>query len=762
MGEHRDGPVPPSPLPKLPGTPSVRELELEEECRQLRLAQRISRVGSWRMDLADRRLTASDELLALYGVDRAGFGRPDGSLVDNVHDDDRHLLIGAVARLADGGAPMNVRYRVTRVSDGLERWFDARGIAETDPTGAIAHVIGTVTDVTELVHAELESREVHTELTQAHGYQQAVIAATPDAIHIYEVAHKQLSRANRSGLPLIGYTDEEVEVMSGRSLERFVPPEDLLELQQAFVASERLPDGEVLRLRHRVRHNSGELRWMSRRMTPFARNDDHTISLVLVVSRDVTDVVAVEEQLEHAALHDELTGLPNRRLIRDRLESALQRHLHGTQPAILICDLDGFKRINDSHGHPVGDEVLVQAARRLVAATRPEDTVARMGGDEFAILLEISPEHDGVALAARVAERIATAIAEPIRSGAVEHSVSVSIGIRLAEPGVAAEALLSDADAAMYFVKAHGAGGHAFYDPAHRPDTAGLDRIERHIRRALAEDTVEVYYQPIVNPHTNAVHGVEALLRLRDDDGSFLDTARVVEVAERTGMIAALDARMLRIACAQAARWRRDPVHRALVLKLNRSVKDITQPGFYHRITDELARSGLAPHALTLEITETVLLDATAENLVDLRALNADGIGLAIDDFGTGYASLRYLAELPITCIKIDRSFTGRLPSDETSMTLVRTTIGLAEQLGIKCIVEGVETTEQLDALSGFDRLLIQGYLFARPQSATVPLSPIIAPNRMAQRQENPEDRGPGMDSPAAAPGAVRRPLTAA
>ncbi|MGX7679040.1 putative bifunctional diguanylate cyclase/phosphodiesterase [Jatrophihabitans sp. DSM 45814] len=700
----------------------------DEECRQLRQAQRISRVGSWHYELASCRLTVSDALLELYGLDRSSFSGQYAALDECVHPDDSAPLVEATQLLRDTGEPMIMRYRVIRAVDGVQRWFDAKGIAEHAIDGRIASLAGTVTDVTELVQTEIRARQAHAELSQAHNYQRAVITATPDAIHVYDVGSRSLTRANKSDRPLIGFTDEMATVMRGALLNRLVPAEDVRLLDSAFAAAQKLPDGDVTQLRHRVSHGDGEIRWLSRRLTPFARDAEGQVNLILVISRDVTDVVEVEQRLEHAALHDELTGLPNRRLIRDRLEHSLDRASRGGHIAVLICDLDGFKRINDGHGHRTGDDVLIQAAQRLVDATRTGDTVARMGGDEFAVVLDIPQDEDPGPLADKVARRIAAAIAKPIHAGGIEHALSISIGICLTDDDATAESLLSDADTAMYHVKSRGANGHAFFQPFQRPDTAGRDYIERHLRRALAEDTVEVYYQPIVDPRSNALHGVEALVRIRDDDGAFLNTAQIVDVAEHTGLITALDERVLHMACMQAAAWRRTPEHADLMLDLNRSVKDITKPGFFERITDALSQSGLDPRALTLEITETVLLDANEDNLADLRALNNLGIGLAIDDFGTGYASLRYLAELPITCIKIDRSFTSRLPCDPTSMTLVRATVGLAEQLGINCIVEGVETTRQLNALPDYDSLLIQGYLYARPQSPAQSLAALIAP----------------------------------
>ncbi len=221
----------------------------------------------------------------------------------------------------------------------------------------------------------------------------------------------------------------------------------------------------------------------------------------------------------------------------------------------------------------------------------------------------------------QIAMRIGEEISRPIRFGHHEHAVSMSIGIRIDDDESTAETLVSDADAAMYYVKKHGANGYALYDPSQRPDAAGLDRIEREIRRALADDSVEVFYQPIVNPNTNRVHGVEALVRIRDRDGAYLNASHVIDVAERTGLITALDERVLALACAQATAWRATAEHRDLTLNINRSVKDITKPGFYERIMQALADSGLEPTALTIEITETVLLDATESNLADLRAL---------------------------------------------------------------------------------------------------------------------------------------------
>ena len=504
-----------------PASGPASDADLDEELRRLHLAQRISRVGSWNYELGAPALTVSDVLLELYGLERSAFSGKYEVLDQCVHPDDRASVVEATQRLTQTGEAMTIRYPIIRANDGALRWLDARGVVERDADGAVTQMAGTVADVTELVEAEINAYEAHAELSKSLSHQQAVIAATPDAIHLYDVATKHLSRANRSGKPLIGFTPEVVQVLGGHDLYELMPDQDVLDLERAFGQANDLPDGEVVSLRHRVRHYDGEIRWVSRRLTPFARDEADVVTSILVVSRDVTDVVAVEERLQRAALHDELTGLPNRRLLHDRLEHALRRIARGGHIAVLICDLDGFKRINDNYGHSVGDAVLNLAAERLITATRAEDTVARIGGDEFAIILDIPEHQEPLVLAETIGARIASLIAEPIQAGGLDHTLSVSIGIRIADDTATADTLLSDADAAMYHIKAHGGNGHRFFELAHRPDTATHGRLERAIRRALTDDAVEVFYQPIVNPVTNAIYGIEALLRLRDNAGSF-------------------------------------------------------------------------------------------------------------------------------------------------------------------------------------------------------------------------------------------------
>jgi diguanylate cyclase (GGDEF)-like protein/PAS domain S-box-containing protein len=484
--------------------------------------------------------------------------------------------------------------------------------------------------------------------------------------------------------------------------------------------------GAPLANRHRVyRVNDGELRWLDARG---ARLQDGPVSRVAGSVIDVTEQVLAAASLEHAALHDPLTGLPNRRLVVDRLERALDRSEREGDVAVLFCDLDGFKRVNDVHGHHAGDGFLIEAAARIGAATRSGDTVGRMGGDEFVVICAVPRGEDAAELADLIAGRIGRAMSEPITVDGLEHRATVSTGICLAHQSDNADTVLRNADVAMYAAKARGKNGYAMFDATLRTDALDRDNMERKIRLALVEDTLEVHYHPIVEPGTGRVRALEALVRVPDGEGRYLDAFQAVSVAEQTGIVSALDERVLRLACAHVAAQRTQPGHSELAVTVNRSAAEVARPGFYDRITDAVAATDLDPHALTIEITETVLLDAGTQAIADLRRLRSDGIGIAIDDFGTGYASLRYLATLPINCLKVDRSFTAGLPHDPTCTTIVRATLGLAADLGMDCVVEGVETIEQLNALPDNAHLLVQGFLYARPQPASASLPTHLAP----------------------------------
>jgi diguanylate cyclase (GGDEF)-like protein/PAS domain S-box-containing protein len=432
--------------------------------------------------------------------------------------------------------------------------------------------------------------------------------------------------------------------------------------------------------------------------------------------------------------------LPNRRLLSDRLGLALKRQSRtGVPLAVLYCDLDGFKRVNELGGHPAGDEVLQVVASRITALLRGEDTLARVGGDEFVIIIEPVSHHESSSnahlsmqdIALAVAQRICDVVAEPISYQARLYHVSASVGIAIASAGEDPEEIIRNADAAMYRAKGMGKARAELYDRSVQAATDGFTRSESALRASLGPTRqrpaegrsvprtgaeLAVYYQPVFDLANQQLVSVEALARLHDDNLVPISPEQFVPVAEETGLIRELGRAVLDIACHDLSRWHADyPNWGHLNLAVNVSARQGSDD-LVDDVIGALERNGLAPEVLTLELTESVLLQADRSTMTALRTLRAKGVKIAIDDFGTGYASLTYLARLPVTAVKIDRSFTAGLPHDQVSATIVLAVRGLARDLRLDCIVEGIETDEQLLALP--DGVFGQGYLLGRPMPA--------------------------------------------
>jgi diguanylate cyclase (GGDEF)-like protein len=433
----------------------------------------------------------------------------------------------------------------------------------------------------------------------------------------------------------------------------------------------------------------------------------------------------LEVALSQQALRDSLTGLANRALFRDRVAHALARLAREApvagepqRVAVLFVDLDGFKAVNDRFGHHDGDRLLQGVAARLLNATRGSDTVARFGGDEFAVLLENAR---GPADALTVAERVVTALGAPIalgdrgdRSAGREARVGASVGVAFAESGVDADTLLRRADAAMYQAKTEGKGRVSMFHPALAAATDERLALEADLAGALERGELTLAYQPIVAMETGAARGVEALLRWHHPTRGPVPPARFVPIAESCGLIGPLGRWVLDEACRSAAAWPA-PAGEPLGVAVNVSGRQLDDPSFPSYVAAALAESGLAPERLTLEITESALMRDTDAALATLGALKTLGVRLAVDDFGTGYCSLRYLQRFPIDVLKIDKSFVDGIAHDAHDAALARTIVSLAEQLHLHTVAEGIEHPEQRERLRAMGCEVGQGYLFARP-----------------------------------------------
>jgi diguanylate cyclase (GGDEF)-like protein/PAS domain S-box-containing protein len=438
------------------------------------------------------------------------------------------------------------------------------------------------------------------------------------------------------------------------------------------------------------------------------------------IARDITERKGAEEKLLHIAFHDSLTGLPNRALFTDhlKLSVAASKRTPASLFAVLFLDLDRFKVINDSLGHPVGDELLVSIARRLEHGLRAGDTVARLGGDEFAILLN-NLDHPEDAL--RVAERVQEQLAEPLQIGGYEVFTTASIGIALSTTGYTNEEdVLRDADTVMYRAKSQGAARYEVFDQVMHARVCALLKLENDLRRAIERKEFCLYYQPIVALAAGRISGFEALVRWRHPERGLVLPSEFIPLAEETGLIVPLGMWVLEAACRQMQEWHAlSPLHRGLKVSVNLSGRQFAQADLLERITRVLSETRFDPRCLQLELTESVVMDnakAIVALMGDLRAL---GLELAIDDFGTGYSSLSYLQRFPIHTLKIDRSFISpHGDEDRDNAEIVRTIILLARNMGKDVVAEGVETEEQLARLRALGCDYAQGYLFSRPQDA--------------------------------------------
>jgi diguanylate cyclase (GGDEF)-like protein/PAS domain S-box-containing protein len=431
----------------------------------------------------------------------------------------------------------------------------------------------------------------------------------------------------------------------------------------------------------------------------------------LATHEDITERQRSEERIAHMARHDALTDLPNRVLLRERLEHELKRVKRGECLAVLCLDLDQFKGVNDALGHPVGDELLKLVSVRLRGCTREIDTVARLGGDEFAIIMTQMQQPTD---AASLSKRIRDSVTRPYQIDGHQIVTDISIGISVAPiDAVAPDSLLRNADMALYGAKADGRGTYRFFEPEMNTRMKARRELEMDLRKALLAKEFELHYQPLVNLQTNDVNAFEALLRWDHATRGMVSPVEFIPIAEETGLIVPLGEWVLKTACEEAVNW---PDH--IKVAVNLSPAQLNNRNLLNMVTAALAESGLSAHKLQLEITETVLLQNTFSTLATLHELRRMGVQIALDDFGTGYSSLSYLRSFPFDKIKIDRSFIQDLSNGAEPLAIVHAVAGLAKCLNMTSTAEGVETQQQLEMLQSVGCTEMQGYLFSRARPA--------------------------------------------
>jgi diguanylate cyclase (GGDEF)-like protein/PAS domain S-box-containing protein len=509
----------------------------------------------------------------------------------------------------------------------------------------------------------------------------------------------------------------EPERLVGVQLDELVHPDDAKRVGSLLASVCAQPPGKPVTGEFRVRHARHGWREVEALATNLLAEAE--VGGIVLNVRDISERKSFQAELEHQAFHDTLTGLPNRALFRNRVGHALAGQRRSRLPvAVLFLDVDDFKWVNDSLGHSAGDEVLQELARRLEDCMRPVDTAARLGGDEFAILVHDS---ESELQAVEIAQRLMDAIARPIAIAGRAVTIASSVGIAFSDQGMAsprdADELLRNADAAMYMAKENGKNQHRIFEPEMHAKALARLELKADLQRAIEAGEFTLRYQPIVDLHDGRMAGMEALLRWEHPTRGTVPPLEFVPLLEDTGLIVTVGRQVLAEACAWGATMQRECPHEPpLSMAVNVSVAQLQRPEFVQEVAEAVNESGILPSSLTLELTESVMMDDMELSLLRLGELRALGVKLAIDDFGTGYSSLNYVRRFPVDILKIDRSFLADRNPEVTELTAA--IVQVARIFNLKAVAEGIESSGQLEQLQGISCDYGQGFHFAEPLTA--------------------------------------------
>jgi diguanylate cyclase (GGDEF)-like protein/PAS domain S-box-containing protein len=619
------------------------------------------------------------------------------SALDLVHPDDREHARQVLERTLQQRQPQDPVTLRALASDG--RWLLVE-LAVTnmldDPL--VAGIVVNLRDVT-------QERATEEALRESEALYRSIVETAQEGVWLIDDTGRSLF-VNESLAEILGRTVDDLRAMNVfEVVDRAAQSEAHRRLRQRRSTGHEVYEIAFVR-------GDGARRWASVSASPLFVKQEYVGSLLMI--SDITERRATQDELERRALYDDLTGLPNRTLLHDRLEQALRHRDASHSVGVFFIDLDDFKAVNDSYGHAAGDQVLREVGDRIRAVLRDDDTLARFAGDEFVL---VRTEVDGELDADALATQVLTAVTRPLTVDGHIIELNASIGVALHEPPADGEQLLRDADVAMFQAKNLGRGRHVMFDA----DVARQSRYHledvHELRAAIEGGEVEVFYQPQVDMETRTVCGVEALARWRHPRRGLLQPDEFIALAEASGLIAALGRRVLETACLQVAQWQRT-LAEPLSVAVNVSAGQLDDERLPDVVRGALEASGLPPGHLVLELTETAVMSNTERAVRMLHELRAQGVHLAIDDFGTGYSSLVHLKRLPVEEIKIDREFVDGVDQTGDDRSIVGAVLNMARALDLRVVAEGVETTSQADALQDMGCTVGQGYLYGRPVDA--------------------------------------------
>jgi diguanylate cyclase (GGDEF)-like protein/PAS domain S-box-containing protein len=614
---------------------------------------------------------------------------------------------------------------------------DVEALARTAPAATTAPALAALATSADAVGRRLDaaarrtSAQAHQRLTLTL-IGSGLLAALMLWSFFAKRARVSLERSERRFRSLVEHSNELVAVVDEKKRIRFLTPAfhrrlgldperllgscllDLVHTEDRRAVSIEAPAADGTPRRWRLRHSDGS--WVETEMESQNLVDDPAVRGYVVTLRDVAERRALEEKIHHQAFHDSLTGLANRALFEDRLMHALERSRRDPRQgaSVVFIDLDDFKTVNDSLGHAAGDDLLRSFAACLAECTRRADTVARFGGDEFAVLVEGFMAEEAAAV---IADRIHAALERPIRLEQDDVYVHASVGMASGEGATTADEVVRNADLAMYSAKADGKGRSASFVPSMHATASKRLQLTGDLRRALDAGQLSVNYQPLIRLDDGRMLGVEALLRWAHPELGPVPPAEFIPLAEESGLIVTIGSYVLNEACGQLRAWQSEhPGNHPDYVSVNLSVRQFQHEGHVvEQVRDALDRAGLDGSNLMLEITESVLMEDREPIIRDLNALRELGVRIAIDDFGTGYSALSYLREFPIDTVKMDRSFVHNLGDGSADSALVRSVVELGEALDMQIIAEGIEAQGQLESVTGLRCDIGQGYFFAPP-----------------------------------------------